>query len=287
MSEKRTAVYNSTGKLKRVLLGKPTYHRVLPISDVARDLYESNTKLDKQVRDSQHAELEQVFVDLGIEIRWIDVSPEFGWQASTRDVAFNTPHGIVLARFRYAERKGEEVMARASLEKLGETLLPRQLTRGCVEGGDCFWLDENTLIIGNGNRSTYAGFEDAREILAEYGKRVFVVEFLSKWNHLDVIFQPVADKLAIICEDAIPDYFVGFLDALGWELIRVPAEYAWRCEINMLALGDDKVLSFRGNRINEMLRARGLEVFDPAFDYFCAQGIGPHCSTLELEREPR
>ncbi len=286
MSEKHTAVYNSTGKLKRVLLGKPIYNRVLPISDVARDLYDSGVSLDSEARDSQHKELEQVFIDLGIEIGWIDVSPEFGWQASTRDIGVNTPHGILLGRFRYAERRGEEVMAKKSLEKLGERLLPKQITRGCLEGGDCFWLDENTLIIGNGNRSTYSGFLNAKEILSEYGKRVFVVEFLSKWNHLDIIFQPVADKLAIVCEDAVPEYLLGFLDALGWETIKVPAEYAWRCEINVLALGDDKVLSFRGNRINDILKAMGFEVYDPEFSYFTAQGIGPHCSTFELEREP-
>jgi N-dimethylarginine dimethylaminohydrolase len=285
MSEMRTAVHGSTGKLNRVLLGKPTYNRVLPISDVARDLHDSNPKLDEQARDSQHAELEDVLNRLGIKIGWIDVSPQYGWQASTRDVGVNTPHGLLLARFRYAERKGEEVMAQASLKRLGETMLPEQLTRGCVEGGDCFWLDENTLIIGNGNRSTYAGVEDAKQILAKYGKDVFVVEFLSKWNHFDMIFQPVANKLALVCEDAVPDYFIGFLDALRWELIRLPADYAWSGEINMLALGQDRVLSFRGNRVNEMLKSRGLEVFDPEFSYFCAQGIGPHCSILELERD--
>ena len=122
--------------------------------------------------------------------------------------------------------------------------------------------------------------------MAEYGKRVFVIEFLSKWNHLDTIFQPVADKLAVVCEEAVPGYFIGILDALGWELIKVPAEYVFRTEINMLALGDDKVLSFRGNQINEMLKAYGLEVFDPEYSCFTTMGGGPHCSVFELEREP-
>jgi len=35
-----------------------------------------------------------------------------------------------------------------------------------------------------------------------------------------------------------------------------------------------------------MLKARGLEVYDPEFSFFVAAGIGPHCATLELEREP-
>jgi N-dimethylarginine dimethylaminohydrolase len=203
----------------------------------------------------------------------------------TRDFGTNTPMGVMIGRFRYLERKGEEIGAKRSLEAMSEILLPKQITRGAVEGGDCYWLDEDTLVIGNGNRSTYAGFENAKELMADYGKHVFVIEFLSKWNHLDMIFQPVADKLAVICEDAVPDYFLGILDVLGWELIKVRGEYARRCEINMLALGNDRVLSFRGNRLNEMLKAHGLTVYDPEYSYFADAGGGPHCSTFELDRE--
>ena len=286
MEKKHTIVYSSTGKLKRVLLAKPTYYNIMPLSDIARDLYDKGVRPDQQVWVREHAEFQAVFEDLGIEISWIEeLSPRLPWQASTRDFGVNTPDGVLVGRFRYQERKGEERIVRETLEELGETVLPKQITRGCVEGGDCFCLDEDTLIIGNGNRSTYSGFENAREILAEYGKRVFVVEFLSKWNHLDVIFSPVADRLAIVCKDAVPGYFIGFLDALGWELIKVPAEHAYRNEINMLALGDDKVLSFRGNKLNKMVRARGLKVLDPATETFASAGEGPHCLSFELERE--
>jgi N-dimethylarginine dimethylaminohydrolase len=287
MEKKHTIVYNSTGKLKRILLGKPTYYEILPLSDIARDLHDEGVKPDQKVWLKEHAEFESVFSDLGIEISWVEkLSPELPWQASTRDFGMNTPDGVLVGRFRYQERKGEEQIVKETLEELGETVLPKQITRGCVEGGDCFCLDENTLIIGNGNRSTCSGFENAREILAEYGKRVFVVEFLSKWNHLDVIFSPVADRLAIVCKEAVPDYFIGFLDALGWELIKVPAEHAYKNEINMLALGDNKVLSFRGNGLNRMLKDRGLEVFDPDIRTFAAAGEGPHCLSFELERDP-
>ena len=125
-----------------------------------------------------------------------------------------------------------------------------------------------------------------REILTPYGQRVFVIEFLSKWNHLDNNFGPVADKLALVNEDALPGYFLGMLDGLGWELIRLPGEYGRTCEINLLAMGDDRVLSFRGNRLNDRLRAMGLQVYDPEYSVFVEHGGGIHCSTFELEREP-
>lgn len=286
MTDKKTAIYNSTGKLKRVLLGKPTYHGVIPVSDVARNLMDNGFQIDQQTKDSQHKELEDVFNQLGIEISWVQLTPEkMPWQMFTRDFGVNTPDGILIGRFRYLERKGEEITAKRTLEDLGESVLPKKITRGALEGGDCFWLDEDTLVIGNGNRSTFSGYENAKEILDEHGKRIFVIEFLSKWNHLDNNFAPVADNLALVNEDAVPDYFLGILDALGWELIKLPGEYAKTSEINLLALGDDKVLSFRGNRLNKMLKAKGIEVFDPEYSYFIAHGGGIHCSTFELERE--
>ena len=287
MDEKKTAVFNSTGKIKRILLGKPTYHAVIPVSDVARDVHDTGKQFDLDTKIKQHAELESVFVELHIPISWVEpMEQNQPWQMFTRDFGTNTPDGILLGRFRYAERKGEVAVAERAVIALEEKILPERIIRGCVEGGDCYWLDEDTLLIGNGNRSTYTGFENAREILTKYGKRVYVIEFLSKWNHLDIWFQPVAEKLAVICEDAAPDYFLGFLDALGWELIKVPGDYAYNCEINLVALGEDKVLSFKGNRLNPVLKSYGLQVYDPEYSYFTVHGGGPHCSTFELEREP-
>ncbi len=287
MVNKKTAVYNSTGKLRRVLLGKPTYHGVIPVSDVARDLIDDGFQSDQKTKESQHKELEDVFTQLGVDITWVQLTPEkLPWQMFTRDFGVNTPDGILIGRFRYAERKGEEIGAKRTLETLGETVLPEAVIKGAMEGGDCFWLDAETLVIGNGNRSTYSGYENAKEIITEYGKRVFVIEFLSKWNHLDNNFAPVADNLAVVNEEALPGYFLGILDTLGWKLIKLTGEYTRNSEINLLALGGDKVLSFKGNRLNKLLRAEGLEVFDPEYGLFIAHGGGIHCSTFELERDP-
>ena len=287
MTEKKTAIYNSTGKLKRVLLGKPTFHKNIPVSDVARDLQDAGIQRNHQLKVESHKEFEDVFRQLGIEISWVQLEPEkMPWQMFTRDLGVNTPNGVLVGRFRYFERKGEEIAAKRTLVELGEAVLPSQIAKGAMEGGDTFWLDEETLVIGNGNRSTYSGFENAKEILSEFGKRVFVIEFLAKWNHLDNNFGPLANKLAVVNEDALPGYFFGILEGMGWELIKVPGDHARKGEINLLALGDDKVLSFRGNRLNDRLKAIGLEVFDPEYSCFVEHGGGIHCSAFELEREP-
>jgi imidazolonepropionase-like amidohydrolase len=88
-----------------------------------------------------------------------------------------------------------------------------------------------------------------------------------------------------VCDCGGPNHLVFALRDAIKDGVKVPAEYGFRTEINMLALGDDKVLSFHGNQINEMLKAYGLEVFDPDYSCFTTMGGGPRCSVFELERE--
>jgi hypothetical protein len=92
------------------------------------------------------------------------------------------------------------------------------------EGGDLFWLDQETLVIGNGNRSTYAGYEQAKEIPDPYGQRVFVIESSpngTTWTTTSGLWRtswPWSTKMPT-------RILLGMLDGLGWELIRLPGEY--------------------------------------------------------------
>jgi N-dimethylarginine dimethylaminohydrolase len=115
METRNTRIYNSTGKLKRILLGKPTYHAVIPVSDVARDLMDGGFDHTMADKISQHKEFEDVFHQLDIEVCWVEVEPEkLPWQMFTRDFGVNTPDGALVGRFRYLERKGEEIAAKRS-----------------------------------------------------------------------------------------------------------------------------------------------------------------------------
>jgi N-dimethylarginine dimethylaminohydrolase len=55
---------------------------------------------------------------------------------------------------------------------------------------------------------------------------------------------------------------------------------------NVLALGNDRVLSFAENRIvNKMLEAQGFVIYAPHLREFTKMGGGPHCLTFEIQRE--
>lgn len=90
----------------------------------------------------------------------------------------------------------------------------------------------------------------------------------------------------MLCPEALPDDFLKYLRQEKYEIITIPGDAVFAGTINLLALGDEKVLSFKENKSgNEKHRALGLEVFDPPLSQFLMDGSGPHCLSFELVRE--
>ena len=276
-------VENSIGVLKKVVLCKPENYKIIPVSDTAREA--DPNKVDLDAAFEQHAEFTKAFEDNGVEVMWIEPHEEQPWQTVTRDWGLMVEEGALIGRFRYYERKGEE---RNAIKFFEDNDIPiiGQINRGAFEGGDCWFLDENTLAVGIGNRSTHAGVEQAAEILGKYDIEVIPVEFHAKWNHLDMIFTLLNEEVAIGTSDALPDYFLGILKGKGIEFVDFPGEeVAGTCYLNLLPLGNKKIMSFKGNKINKDLEALGFEVITPNIEQFTQAGAGPHCMSHEIERE--
>ncbi len=277
--------YNSHGRLRKLLLCAPDYYQELPISEIAHVSMDSGDNVDLALAKRMHSELASCLEGAGIELEWERPHPEHHWQVYTRDFGVNTPHGPLVGKYKYEQRWGDEEFAIEVFERLGVEIVGR-VSQGAVEGGDSWMLDEATLVIGSGNRSTLRGIEDAAAIMKPLGVEVVPVEFLAKWNHLDMIFSVVADKLCLYSPDGLPGGYSKLLRDRGWRMLEVPLEEVMKTGCNVLALGDGKVLSFDENPIvNEMLKAEGFEVLAPPLREFTKMGGGPHCLTFELQRD--
>ena len=178
--------FNSHGPLRKVLLCPPDYYEELTISEIAQRSVEAGDKVDLLLARAMHAELVDALSGAGVGIFWEEAQPEHHWQVYTRDFGVNTPCGPLIGRFKYEARWGDEEYAIAAFDALSVKTCGR-VTRGAVEGGDSWMLDEKTLVIGSGNRSTIPGIGNAAEIMKPLGVEVMPVEFLAKWNHLDMI----------------------------------------------------------------------------------------------------
>ena len=101
-----------------------------------------------------------------------------------------------------------------------------------------------------------------------------------------MILSVIAEKTVMLCPEALPEHFLRYLKNEKYEIINIPGREVFSGTINLLVLGNEKILSFQENKFgNERLKAIGLEVYDPPFSQFFLGGSGPHCLSFELIRE--
>ncbi len=121
----------------------------------------------------------------------------------------------------------------------------------------------------------------------EIGREGHRVRFPAYFAHLDVTLGIAAPKLAVVCTEAHQGPLAEILKSHGYEIIEASYGEAIQLGCNLVSLGADRVLSSRrATRVNEQLRAHGLDVLDPDLSMFTLGGGGPHCLSQYLRREP-
>jgi len=111
-------VFNSHGRLRSVLLCKPTYYEICNFSEVASQHIKEGFKVSREAAAEQHQEFAEVFRQLGIDIKWQVAQPGHPDQVATRDFGVNTAKGVLIGNFRYADNEGDTELAIETLEQL-------------------------------------------------------------------------------------------------------------------------------------------------------------------------
>ncbi len=160
-------------------------------------------------------------------------------------------------------------------------------TAGAIEGGDVLIVEPGALLIGNGEeRTEIAAARQLAAWMEAEGWEVRIEPIPSQFVHIDVLVSILGPKLAGVCLEAAPAGLARWLRGRGFEILDVPVEQAFSLGVNAISLGDDRAISARAaGRLNEQLRARGIEVLDPELSMFTAGGGGPHCLGQALRRE--
>lgn len=277
---------NEYGRLRKVLLCKPTYFKWVEINEVAKkNINEPEIPFDYEAAIKNHNEMVDALKSFGVEVSFIETSEPHHYQVYTRDIGKNLDEGVLIGRMRLPVRIGEDDIFKEYLIKNGIPIFNR-ISVGAFEGGDVHFIDKNTLVVGIGSRSTLEGINQAKELLKPKGIDVIPVEFEEKYLHLDLLFVVIADRACLLCKEGVPESFVKMLEDRKYEMVYVPKEDAMELKNNVLALGDDTVLSFKNNiKVNQQLRALGFNILDPDLDMFTRGGGGPRCLTFPLERD--
>lgn len=277
-------VQSADGELKQVLLCPPTYLNLNPINKIAEDWLDQGQVIDQEKSLLEHNELISIYEQNDIKVEILEATDKLDSQVFSRDFGFNLKEGYVLGRFKENLRKDETQKYAAKLAELGVPLIA-VCTKGQLEGGDFWQLDEKTLAIGTLQRSNEEGIQNIREQLAPLGYRVISVKSKPQYLHLDMIFNIVGEKTAVTYYDGLPKEFQDYLNEHHYDLIKIDEAGVFKHFCNLQALGNKKVISLADNRVvNQQLRDKGFTVFELASTEILKTGGGPHCMTFPLRR---
>ncbi|CUH96803.1 hypothetical protein P22_2914 [Propionispora sp. 2/2-37] len=279
-----TYVKNATNTLKKVLLCPPTYFEFEPINVITEDWLKKGEKVNKAECMREHADFVQAYQENGVEVVLMDPAPGLTYQVFARDFGACVAEGIIMGRFREPCRSGETVTYETKIKELGIPVIAR-CTAGAFEGGDFWMLDEYTIVHGIIARTDKAGCDNVARQIRELGYTMVGVPCHRENLHLDMCFNMVADKVAVVCKAALPDFFLKMLEKRRFTLIDVPQEGVFCHYCNVQALGDGRVISFTNNKIvNEKMRSLGIQVTTIDLVEILKGGGGPHCMTFPLKR---
>ncbi len=280
-----TYMKNSTGVLKKVLLCPPEYFELEPINVITAEWLKKGGKANRQACMREHEEFAQAYRENGVEVVLMDPQPGLTYQVFARDFGACVADGFIMGRFREPCRAGETGAYEKKMKQLGIPCVAR-CTAGAFEGGDFWFLDDYTIAQGVIARTDAAGYDNVMRQMRELGYSMMSVACHRQNLHLDMCFNIVAERVAVVCKDALPDFFLSTLERRRFTLIDVPQPGVFLHHCNIQCLGDGRVLSFKNNRdVNAQLKALGIRVTEVELVEILKGGGGPHCMTFPLLRE--
>lgn len=218
-----------------------------------------------------------------------------------RDTAAVTQAGYILARMKNPVRRNETGIVEAALRKLAVPMLMKTVAPATIEGGDLIFLDDDTLILGVGNRTNQTGL---RELLArgmQSGlRRLLAVPLPSSVIHLDGTMMAIDRDLAIVHKQSLRSTaslfedgrlkkrlkLVQFLGASGMRLVEVTDYERQRRATNVIAIAPRKAIGYAGNaRVKRALLENGVDFIEIEGAELIRGYGGPRCMTLPILRD--
>jgi len=208
-----------------------------------------------------------------------------------RDASLVTRAGAILCNMGKKQRRGEPAAVGGFYTTQGIPILGEITGDGQLEGGDVVWLDEKTLVVGEGYRTNAEGIRQLRNLTRELVDE-FIVVPLPHWDgpndvlHLMSMISPLDHDLAVIYSRMMPVPIRNWLISRGIQLIEVPDTEFSSMAGNILAVAPRKCLMLAGNpRTREKLDHQGVEVWEFRGDEIAKKGAGgPTCLTRPLLR---
>jgi len=282
---------SETGPLKDVLLGPAESFRWLgeenaEWSSLVRDTIRRGYTFDKQVAMRQHREMVDAYGSAGVTCHFLPVDDRVPYQVYARDSSFMTPYGAVICQLANPRRRGEYAPVLRFYLEHGIPIYD-MVSAGNFEGGDFNLIRPGVALIGyTDHRTEKVAADQVAEWFIKEGWEIKFAPLDSFYVHIDLMVCMLNDECAAVCLDTTDDDIVDWLRAQKIEIIPASFRETMSLGCNVVALGNDKVLStLDAKDLNGKMRAAGFEVYDPDMTMFTRAGGGVHCMCQPLRRE--
>ncbi len=284
-------INNDYAKLHDVLLGKPEYFKWVEagplIGRTLKNMHKTGVKFDFELAQKQHQEMIRIYEEeAGVTCHYLDADPVLHRNFFARDSSAMTPWGALICHMQLKCRRADYVSV---IKFYQENNIPiwNHVTAGHFEGGDFVILEPGTVLIGYcGERSEQEGSEQVAEFVRAEGWDCEVAPIPALFVHMDGLVVPLDEKRVVTCLDALEGWVIDWLKKKAFEFIDVGFNEAKDLGVNLVALGNKKVLSMSGAvKLNEKMRSLGYQVFAPDMSMFTLGGGGVHCLSQALKRD--
>ena len=157
-----------------------------------------------------------------------------------------------------------------------------------ADGGDMFWLDERTLLVGHGYRTNGAGIAFVRDLLPNADVLAFDLPHLrgrSEVLHLMSLVSPLDEDLVVAYSPLLPVRLVELFEERGIGIVDVPDNEFESMGPNVLALAPRVGLALERNReTRRRLERAGVTVLTYEGAELSKGDGGPTCLTQPLLR---
>ena len=283
---------SETGPLLDVLLGPADTFRWLgpenaEFSSLVRDSLRRGRVYDQALAEKQHAEMVHAYQQSGTRCHFLPVDEGTPMQVFARDSSFMTPYGAVICQLANPRRRGEYAPAlRFYLDN--NVPIYDMVSMGNFEGGDFNIIRPGVALVGyTDHRSEGVAARQVAQWFIDEGWEIKFAPIDPFYVHIDLMVCMLTENCAAVCLDTTDDEIVVWLKQKNIEIVPASFEETMALGCNVVALGNDKVLStLVAKDLNQKMRAVGLEVYDPDMTMFTWAGGGVHCMCQPLRRDP-
>ena len=289
---KRWGADSEYGVLKKVLLGPVNHFRWmgdenLQFSSICRSTDRGGELFDHGLASRQHAQLVDAYRSADVEVFMLEPNTHTPYQVYTRDSNVMTPYGPIVCQLANPRRRGEYAdVLRFYVSH--DIPVYEMVSAGNFEGGDFNMIEPGSVLIGyTGVRSEKRAAMQVGGWMEREGWEVKYAPIDEFYVHIDLMVCMLAPKCAAVCLDTTEPDVIDWLKSKRIEMIPVGFRDTMALACNVVALGNDRVLSTAGAvNLNAKLRAHGFEVYDPEMTMFTKAGGGVHCMAQPLRRQP-